>query len=122
VTSHLTLPYNWVDCVEPETCEEYVHLQDTAENLNNYPREWVEKLIPAECFSYKKAITFYDQDGEKHSREGAAREHINGTLEWYQHGRLHRVDGPAIIHADGRKAWYYKGIPSPRKRPSNNQI
>lgn len=107
--SHLTLPYNWVDCVNPETCQEYIHLTDTAENLNNYPLEWVKQLLPAECTDEEGTITLYNAHKQKHHETGPAVEKADGSLQWWLNGEPHREDGPAKIWADSTTEWYMNG-------------
>lgn len=131
MTAHLTLPYKWVDCAEPETCEEYIHLEDTQESLNSYPREWIEIFI-GNCEIEEDRIAFYNEHNQLHRTDGPAVIHADGradwcyngkvhredgpavklsdgTLQWRQNGHLHRTDGPAIERADGRKQWYTNG-------------
>lgn len=105
LSAHLTLPYNWIDCADPEICQEYIHLTDTAENLNHYPIEWVETLI-GNCFITETEIHFYNSAGEKHNPHGPAVIKSNATLQWYLNGKLHRDGGPAVEHADGSQEWY----------------
>jgi len=126
--SHLTLPYNWMDCVNPETCEENIHLQDTAENLNSYPLPWLEELIGNCAILIKKddtgatvteTIKLYDTNGELHSRNNQPavihhHNHAPGTPDhsysgWYRHGKYHRENGPAMERTDGHKAWCLNG-------------
>lgn len=130
MTAHLTLPYAWEDCADPENCAVYTHLQDTAENLNSYPLAWVEELL-GNCQISKFSLLFVNHEGFPHRDNGPAEEYADGTKEWYQngilhrdngparensngtywfkHGEHHRDDGPAIERADG-KYWYQDGI------------
>jgi hypothetical protein len=125
VTSHLTLPYNWVNCTDPETCAEHIHLEDAAEALNSYPKQWVEELI-GNCVITRhtnptaivETITTRDNNGELHSNTIPAiiqnRCHRSGNLdhsveEWYQHGKRHRINGPAHQDSNGNAAWYVNG-------------
>lgn len=123
MTSHLTLPYNWTDCADPENCEEYIHLIETADVLNNYPTGWIETLLNCAILIKKddtgatvtETIQLYDTNGELHSNNTpAVIRHYNKTpedssTEWYRHGKYHREDGPVVEYADGRKAWCING-------------
>lgn len=110
MTAHLTLPYNWVDCAQPENCQEHIHLEDTADVLNSYPTGWVEELI-GNCKIYAgNYLIFTNSDGQPHKNNGPAIERVNGEKEWRQNGQLHREDGPAVIFANGTKQWYLNGL------------
>jgi len=106
--SHLNLPYNWMDCVKPETCPEHIHLEETAENLNSYPVSWVETLI-GNCSVTETKIHFYNSAGEKHNQYGPAVIKSDGTLKWYLNGKCHRLNGPARIRNDGAQEWWNNG-------------
>lgn len=108
MTAHLTLPYNWTDCVKPENCQEYIHVQEKAHTLNTYPKKWVQALIPDECANNQGTITLYNHNKEIHSDNGPAIEHADGELEWYKEGKLHREDGP-VSEWEGGEAWYLFG-------------
>lgn len=109
MSAHLTLPYNWENCTEPENCQKYIHWENSAKELNSYPREWVEELLPTECLDENRNITLYNPERNIHAENGPAIEHPNGTLEWYQNGERRRIDGPAIIYPDKSETWYREG-------------
>lgn len=106
--AHLILPYAWVNCADLETCDEHIHIVDTAENLNSYPVEWVETLI-GNCKIKTDTIIFYNTSGEIHNENGPATIQSHGTCEWYQNGRRHRENGPAITHSSGSREWWVNG-------------
>lgn len=128
MTAHLSLPYNWVDCNGSVACPEYVHVRQTAQELNSLPLSWVEELI-GNCEIKEKSITFYDISGKLHNEtipafwdhagneqwiihgfvhreDGPAKTHSDGSKNWYMNGRLHREDGPAIEHPNGTRVWH----------------
>lgn len=70
MTAHLTLPYQWTNCSDHHTCPEHIHLEDTAENLNNYPIEWVEQLL-GNCSINKKEIQNFEKR-QKHEKGAEA--------------------------------------------------
>lgn len=130
MTSHLTLPYSWVECADSENCQEHVHQEETADTMNSYPLSWVEELFS--CKITGEGTIFYDNAGNKHNNNGPAVIYNNGILEWWQHGErhrdngpafrykdkdfewwqnglLHRVDGPAVEYANGNKQWWLNG-------------
>lgn len=107
MTAHLTLPYNWIDCAAPENCTQHIHLQDTAEELNSYPHEWVEAIL--NCRISTEEITFINNAGDTHKNNSPAVIHQNGTIEWWIDGKLHREDGPAVTEPDGYEAWCING-------------
>lgn len=107
MTAHLTLPYKWVDCNETATCSECTHLNQTAEELNSYPQEWVKELIPKNFLG--SSIVIYDNEGHVNNSTGPAVEYGDGTLEWWQNDKPHREDGPAVIRANGETEYYVHG-------------
>jgi hypothetical protein len=144
MTAHLLLPYNWADCAETENCPQYIHLQDTAETLNDYPISWVETLLQ-NCTITEEKITFHNKNNQLHRDDGPAMITVkgridwclngkvhrengpavtlpDGTQQWRQDGKLHRTDGPAIERSDGRKEWYIHGklIPPPSHTQNSN--
>jgi len=106
MTSHLTLPYNWIDCADPESCPQHTHLEDTAYTLNNYPVEWIEELI-GNCRIKEEAILHYNN--EPHKANGFTIEEADGAKQWFLNGQLHREDGPAIIYPNGTQLWFLNG-------------
>lgn len=125
MTAHLTLPYNWANCTDPEICAEHIHLENDADTLNSYPREWVQVFI-GNCVITRRTnptavverIVFRDMNGELHSNTTPAiiqndRHHSGNpdqrVEEWYQHGERHRIDGPAMQDSNGNTAWYVNG-------------
>lgn len=119
MTAHLTLPWNWVECHHPETCQHAVHLSDTANILNATPRQWVEAMMDDSVFEYKtsmdieslkleRRIVLRNSSGQYHNGFGPAVEWPDGTLEWYVNGQRHRTDGPAIVWTDGAEQWYFE--------------
>lgn len=128
MTAHLNLPYNWIGCVNPETCEEHIHLEDTAETLNNYPTEWTETLLNCTITIQRnianeiltETIEFHDTNGELHNINNhpafiVHHHHHSKTPNisrkiWYQHGHRHRENEPAVVWEDGTLEWWRHGL------------
>lgn len=106
--SHLIFPSTWVDCEDPENCPKHVHLPETAENLNLYPKAWIETLFS--CEITEQAARFYDSNDKTHHDTQPAVVRRNGTKIWYCHGNPHRDNGPAVIWYDGTEEWYDQGV------------
>jgi hypothetical protein len=124
MTAHLTLPYQWTNCSDHQTCPEHIHLEDTAENLNNYPIEWVEQLLGNCSINIEEnmvailgvqTIEFYDINSELHSdNTPASIQYYPNTPDysktvWFRHGKLHRENGPASEKINGETSWYLNG-------------
>lgn len=131
MTSHLTLPWLWVECPADVTCRSIVHVEEPAELLNSYPHEWVLGML-GECEASENSFTWMNQhrlphaddgpaimtgsgaftwcrDGSIHREDGPAEE-LPGSFErWWVDGKLHREGAPALLEADVEK-WYVNGL------------
>lgn len=129
--SHLSLPYNWVDCSDVGVCKEILHHPDSAENLNSYPKVWVESLI-SNCDLSEEAIVLFNDNkaihndngpacqtttskywrinGVLHREDGPAIQYSGGSELWYLNGKLHREDGPALTTPGGEDQWWANGV------------
>lgn len=107
MTAHLTLPYNWTDCNDPKNCIQGIHLADTAENLNNYPKEWVETLLGCSTLDDDR-IAWINPFGEYHRVDGPAIVSADGKQEWYLNGRRHREGGPSLIESGGTTTYWHR--------------
>jgi len=111
MTAHFLIPDNWVDCLQPETCEENTHLDETADILNSYPTKWVEELIGNCKIHEGMSLTFINSTGQLHKKDGPAVEYAGGRKEWWLNGRLHRENGPANINPEVIEEWWLNGRP-----------
>lgn len=123
MVSHLTLPWEWVDCVDPENCCQLAHQNLAPQTLNGMPRAWVEELMDEENYEHKplrldfshkridteKALVVKNEHNQYHNENGHAVEWVSGAKEWYANGKLHRVDGPARELLD-RSEWCLDGV------------
>lgn len=115
MVAHLTYPYSWSECPGEDTCRiGFVHLDFPAAELNGYPLEWVNVLLP-DCEVDEKACVWYDSDGHFHNDKAPAVVEFGGwsRVVWFQHGKEHRDDGPAfVLRGPGgywKKTWYQNG-------------
>ena len=59
--------------------------------------------------SHDNIITWLNDTGERHRKDGPAIIYPDGSEEWCINGKFHREDGPAIICPDGRQSFYING-------------
>lgn len=95
--SHLNLPYAWENCANPETCFKVAHLNVSSEELNSYPKSWVENLLPHHELE-DNYIAVCDENGEYHNEDGPAMENSRGTKYWFVHGVTRNDNGPVIMN------------------------
>lgn len=118
MSSHLTLPYEWVECVDLETCQRIVHDEKSAEVMNGYPQEWVQSMLGFTVETGEQSdtelIAFRNSEGELHRVGSPAIEWAGGEHVWYENGELHRLGGPVAVYADGFEMWYIRGKKVPR--------
>jgi len=54
-------------------------------------------------------ITYRDNRGRLHRKDGPAAIYPNGVEYWYYNGVQHRVGGPSVIFSDGGESWHTNG-------------
>ena len=52
---------------------------------------------------------WYNENEQRHRKDGPAIEWASGTKSWLINGTFHREDGPAIEYSDGSKEWLING-------------
>lgn len=113
MTSHLTLPWRWVECFNSEDCESIVHQNESTDVLNSYPMEWMTALL-GNCVATTESFAWTDEDGRFHCEDGPAVMTVT-EFSWYLHGVKHRAGGPAYVKP--RSSRYM--VKQPRKEPFN---
>lgn len=53
VSSHLTLPWRWTECLEGSACPQLAHLPIKDSTVNDLPREWVEQMMNVSNYMFE---------------------------------------------------------------------
>jgi len=95
MVSHLTFPYEWVECVDGETCNRIAHLDASAEELNAYPVDWVKAMFGGNCdIGANHFAWLHEVTGVLHCENGPAVESADGMIDFTF------VDGRKIGHVE----------------------
>lgn len=97
---HVAFPYQWVECINGDTCRSLIHFEGSVSDLNSNPQEWMEAMLG---FSFKQwndkdAVYFTDSNGLPARKDGAMVESSDGIVYWYKNGFISIIEGFGVVH------------------------